>query len=469
MKRKNAPLYARKTIFLFFLLFSFIFIAASCPAPKPPDPPQPPDPPIIEYEEYDICIDSNKLRNTDCPPDRIERRRFEKDSPLIPTEWCDFHKAPDPPYIYPEKIEDIHAGFLGIYLWYLNKGWTPSDEPPATEDLAATLHEIRDRQIGTIDFFLWVSDGQTEHTHLNQKTPFLPLPNGGFDLANWQPRYFELFEIFVIECKAHDIRPAPHLFMDRYNYGPFENNINGVTRFWTDEAFYFQKQFAEKICQILEKYFSDYWIKPINEAAHYGDAELFHRIGAWHRDLWGQVLNRYIPIRHLILDSSMSEGVFMYLIDVTACPKPRADGSCDAGHGNPDYDRADPYNSVLPESHTITTYHSLVREAEPGVNAMIGIENSKWTRLKFHGDGGDDGNFQLGNTSFRQGDAAETYEMAFYLWTRAKHKSKQAIYSVFPMEAFDMTGTGWMENYTASHIFWDRLDALVRAWKDVYN
>lgn len=451
----------------YFGLFSFLCILwtiifmVGCPSPviTPPDPPDPPDP-IIEYVERSVCLESGLLEHIYCPPETVTRKKFVEGTE--PTTWCDFHKKPpDPPFVYPEVIEDIHAGFLGIYLWYLVEGWNPADDLIATEELAKTLHEVRIRQIGTIDFFLWASDGKPEHKHFNRKTPYLPLTGYKFDLSKWQDRYFELFEKFVIECKKIGLRPAPHLFMDRYDYGPFENNINGVRRFWTDVAFPYQAAFAEKICQILDKYFDNYWIKPINEAAHRGGQDMFHRIGDWHRDIWEDVLSKHMRIKYLILDSSMSEGVFMHLIDVTDCPKPYYEGE---EHGNEKYDRKYPNKSILPEAHSVSTKESLLDD-----DTMMGIENSRWRRLKFHGDGSYLGNWQLGNTSFRQGDVAEVYEMAFYLYGRAKHKNKQAIYAIFPMESFDMSGIGWKENYTVDHIFWDRLDALVRAWKDVYK
>ncbi len=104
-----------KTKFTFLLLFAFLFIA--CPGSGPiVDPPDPPIPPI-EYAYVDTCIDSLEMRNTYCPDDRIEfNKKYVKGTE--PLTWCSFHVEPDPPFVYPEVIEDIHAGFLGIFLWY---------------------------------------------------------------------------------------------------------------------------------------------------------------------------------------------------------------------------------------------------------------------------------------------------------------------------------------------------------------
>ncbi len=442
----------------FLFLFAFLFIA--CPGSGPIiDPPDPPIPPI-EYEWYNVCLDSNELQHVWCPEDRIVSRKFQKGSPDIPSTWCDFHvKPPDPPFVYPKAIEDIHAGFLGIFLWY---SYTQD-----IEELEKTLHETRIRQVGFMDFFLFVSDGDPEHAHLNNRGPYLSLGGGQFDLSKWNTEFFTLFESFLVECKEHEITPEPNLFMDRYDYGPFENNINGVNDFWADEAYQFQVAFAVRVCQVFDKVFGvdyDEWIKPLNEGAHNGNIDKFHKLGQWHRDLWNDVFSNYTTIGHMVFDVSMSEGVQIYENEILLCGKPYHPGET---HGNPQHNRNDVTRSVLAETHNVATKADLIGSEK------LNFLSSKWRRYKLHGDGSNSGTgFHIPGTGFRQGTPTETYDMGFYLWTKAKEKGRQAVYSIFPMESFrDDSGNWnlWFENYKSTNIDWRRIDSLVQAHKDVYD
>ena len=435
----------------FLLLFLFLFVAAQCPTPDPPGPPIPPEPPI-EYISVWVCEDSQILSRIDCRKGILTE--FIKGTE--PTDICEIDHNPTPPIVYPEIIPDIHAGFLGIHLWYLYKN--------DTEELARTLHEVRIRGIGTIDFFLWLSDGYSEHAHLNQQGPYLYIGNGQFDLSKWNEEFFTKLETFASECAKIGLRVAPHLFMDRYCYGPFENNINGVSRFWTDEAFPFQKAFSDKVCHILDKYSDDYWIKPINEAAHYGSTDQFHVIGQWHRRMWDEVFQHHIRIDRLIVDVSMSEGAQIYLNEPLLCGKPYVQGEV---HGDPLFDRGDATDSILAETHSIGTIDDFLPPSE-ALNFLF----SKWRRYKLHGDGSSTGSFDLAGTGFRMGNAQEVYDMLIFLWTKSKSAGKQAIFAIFPMESFHADNGSWnlwFENYSRENIMWDRLDACARAWKEIYR
>ncbi len=452
-----------KTKFTLLLLFAFLFMA--CPGSGPII--DPPDPPIdpIQYVYMDTCIDSLEMRNTYCPDDRIE---FNKKyvTGTEPSTWCSFHKAPDPPYPYPPIIEDIHAGFLGFNLWFYANAWNPEDEAAIIAQAKLTFHEIRARGIGVVDWFLWLSDGDPEHAHLNTKTPYLVVGNS-FDLSKWTPRFWELFRIFIQLHEDFGLDPEPNIFMDRYCYGPFENNINGVNDFWSVEAYIYQKALSEKACQIMKDVFGDDYdptIKPLNEGAHYGNIDQFHVLGQWHRDLWNDVFSKYTTIERMVFDVSMSEGVQIYENEILLCGKPYIPGE---KHGNPEHDRADITLSILAETHSVATKANLIG------NEKLEYLGSKWRRYKFHGDGSDSGTgFHVPGTDFKQGTPAETYDMGFYLWTKAKAANKQAVYSIFPMESFrDDNGNWnlWFENYKVNNIDWSRIDSLVQAHKDVYD
>ena len=312
-----------------------------------------------------------------------------------------------------------------------------------------------------VDWFMWLSDGHQEHAHLNLKTPFMY--DSGFNLDQMNRKYWDIYRRFIELHKEFNLHPCPHLFMDRYCYGPY--NSNGWS-FFQPESYPSQRMVAHNALDIMRDVFGrgyKPWVKPLNEGAHYGSTDQFHVLGQWHRMMWEDVIRHYTYISRLIVDVSMSEGCQIYLNEVLPCGKPYVEGET---HGDPNHDRADVNRSILAETHTVSTKEDFI-----GTEKLLYL-TSKWQRYKFHGDGSDKGSFDLAGTGFRQGNADETYEMARYLWTRAKEHGKQAIYSIFPMESFrDDLGNWnlWFENYNVNNIFWDRLSAVQRAWEEIYG
>ncbi len=72
----------------------------------------------IEYVERDVCLDSGSLRHVFCPEDRIERRKYIKDSLEIPSDWCSYHKAPEDPDLTDPPIENKTLSVRDGLIYY---------------------------------------------------------------------------------------------------------------------------------------------------------------------------------------------------------------------------------------------------------------------------------------------------------------------------------------------------------------
>lgn len=143
------------------MLLVFIIVLIGCP-PKPPDPP-----PEQEYE-YKICIDSGKMRNTWCPPDRIEIRKFTKEN--IPTEWCDFHKEPEPPIPqFDELLSFQTTGKFfsplfckgGLFLKNTLEHYTDADFRKMIDEVAANNYA------NIVPMFIWYNAGASLNDQVN--------------------------------------------------------------------------------------------------------------------------------------------------------------------------------------------------------------------------------------------------------------------------------------------------------------
>jgi len=139
---------------LVLLLFSF-----ACP----PDPP--------ELQDYEICLDSGKMRHSWCPPERIVTKQFPVDSP--PTEWCDFHKEPIPPdppipqfdmqYSYQQTGDFFSPLFCkgGLFLKNTLEHYADADFKKMIDEVAANNYA------NIVPMFVWYNAGASLNDQVN--------------------------------------------------------------------------------------------------------------------------------------------------------------------------------------------------------------------------------------------------------------------------------------------------------------
>ena len=486
-----------------------------CPEPQPPDPP-------IEYEFRDVCVIlpvEEKLVHTYCPDSTIIRqKRYIKGTE--PTDWCKVHKKPpDPPVVYPDPIPQHHAGYLGIFLWFV-RIWDELGKDEAVKQAEETIHEMALLRYIDCDFFVYVSDNDPDHAHLNFNVPWLSTGNGyEFDLTKENPVFWDKFETFIGLFDSVPMDPIPQAFMFGYGEGPFRHNVNGIDSFWQAEAFEIQAAFVERMMNLGVKR-----LKPMNEFRHGGSTEEWHKGAEWHRRIVEEVALKYTKINKIRIDNSLSEAPQIHLLEAgLECGKPNFPGET---HGNDAYNRADLNRIIQPETHTFShkfdlmgIIHSFEELASSAIlvkyegqidhdknyrTAEIEIINcedydgiyeireitdetfiidsdwkgdasgkyhteklyflfSNWQWYWFHGDGSDKGTgWHIPGTDFKQGNIQETYEAYYYGFKAGKEAGKQFHGCHFPMGSFmDNAGNWkkWIENY----------DMTGRAWTDPVN
>jgi len=463
-----------------------------------------PEPPEPEYVLVKVCQETRKVANQYCP--NVKNEKFIKGEE--PIEVCVFHKK-QPEYVTilvckrsglkprkyclftemrkfikeeePKKNCDIHpvpkfkkkrkelrfGGWMG--LDFLANAWDDAKYEKTCNRILAVLLGFRKRGYSVNESFIWLGSGREEHRHLNWKIPWLSEGIGlsrKVLLGSFNPKYFRLLKVFIELHKLADIELEGCLFMSgAYNDIPFRRNVNGVRRFTSPEALPFQKHFARKVCETYKEVYGDDGktrIKILNEGQHGGSTDAFHWLGEFHRDI-AETLLKYISISRIKVDVSHSEGCQIYLNEPLPC------GKCDQIHGDSRFDRADPNNSILCESHQNSIIENLV-----GTEKLMFL-NSKWKRYELSGDcgaGQKTKGYRIPGTNFYQGNADETYEMNKYAFQEAKKKGKQVIISLWTFEIFiykTRDNNDWREFYGMTNILWDRVDAPVRAVEEVYG
>jgi len=345
-----------------------------------------PEPPEPEYVTVNVCQETRKVANPYCPS--VEDEKFIKGEE--PIEVCTFHKKPLEyvtilvckrsglrPLKYclftemrkfikgeePKKNCDVHpvpkfkkkrrelrfGGWMG--LDFLANAWDDDKYEETCERLLAVLLGFRKRGYSVNESFIWLGSGRAEHKHLNWKLPWMTRGVGAARkvmLNVFNPKYFRILKAFIRLHKLADVELESCLYMwGDYNNIPFRDNINGVRRFTSPEALPFQQAFGNKVCEAYEEVYGDdskTRIKILNEGQHGGSTDAFHWLGEFHRDIAKELLE-HISISKIKVDNSHSEGPQIWLNEPLPC------GKCDEIHGDPRFDRANPNNSILAESH----------------------------------------------------------------------------------------------------------------------
>ena len=432
-------------------------------------------PPIVETVTRKVCIRSGELVRSFCL--HTEVREYEKG--LEPTKQCTIHN-----YRKSGRRKEMCGGALGFFLWFIRVAWKKANQMMAEELAMETFAEWAKRDVTYLDWFVFLCDNKAEHKFLNDKTPFVQyiskiLKKRMFKLSQKNPRFFELLDRFIFMHSLFDISPAPQVFMDRYNYYPFENNDEGVKGFWTDAAFPYQKLLTKWVVEVCKKHFGEnFLLKFINEPRHREGKnadEKFHRIAIFHRDLADQVL---IPIMSskesaysmIITDNSESEAGQLLIVwhgrHAPICPKCKK-----------------LLSELFPtrlteewmgrlrdgEQHSV----NFISDFEKGYNSLIAFFKSANIKSRWHGDGSDDceqaKGYRIGNFCFAS--AKQYEETCDFAWkkqvehNKSRGRKKTVFMVPFNAETLHKVDGVFLECWEKTDVDWSIIDGMHRAHK----
>jgi len=393
---------------------------------------------------------------------------------------------------YERKNPLHHAQFLGSWNWFRVEAWDPRNETAAIDEAIKLIREMRIYRFSLHDGFFWLSDGRPEHRHLNWRTPWR-VKDRVFDLEEWEPRFWELFKIWLEIHRMFDLDYAPQLFMAfGYNRYPFENNRQGIRarKIWDERIREYQLALARRTMETYrEVYGDDYrpFVKICNEPAHHGDADLFHRIMYFHQDVFERALAASTDISHLIIDISGCEGSIGELKEWEPrerCPKRGSPLCREGGHGKDQYDRL-----AVGEVHGYSTKMDWIRpriwnarrgEWVDNIDPYFGSANRA---RRFTEDAGGRNGDGLGavfpppetgkRPRYRFANAAQRYEAAQFIWRRQKERGrreKRIILGSFPVETLRWVDGLYRADYRRdAWIDWSRFAAVNRAYDEVFG
>ena len=259
--------------------------------------------------------------------------------------------------------------------------------------------------------------------------------------------------------------------MDRYCYGPFGNNINGVDGFWTNPAIQFQIKFIKRLMNLQKEVRGENykpWIKICNEPAHWGNQAKFCLIGDWHKRMFFEGALPFTYYWKIIIDISHCEGAYDWENEL------RQSDYCGDIRGYAEADRSKKTKSILAEKHGFCIPENI---PEQGVLFYL---DSKWCKYKWSCDGGANQNeaaagYRIPGTTFYGPSAPQLYQAIFSCFTEAKLAGKIFYFGYFPLESFSIIENGarvwnlWFENYEKTVIDWEIAIQPSRAYEAVYN
>lgn len=178
----------KKKLASIFFLFLFLF---ACNGYEPIEPPvEPPEPPVeVQLYDWEVCKDSDMLRHTWCPSDRIEILKFEEGEE--PQAWCAFHVAPE--YPLPELPNNLRVVNIKQQMGYpiymgaffakdLGISFTDFKWEAVTKFLDRLAREYLSN---TVRMFAWLAYPDSVHY------PHPLKANGKYDLNKINPIWWE--------------------------------------------------------------------------------------------------------------------------------------------------------------------------------------------------------------------------------------------------------------------------------------
>jgi hypothetical protein len=171
----------------------------------------------------------------------------------------------------------------------------------------------------------------------------------------------------------------------------FRNNVNGITDFWgkksqqvgflDEEVMVYHRAYARKVMETYQEVYGNQYkpyVKIMNEPAHKGDGEHFHRIMYFHEDIVENVLLKYTTLDRIIVDGTGCEGTIGELKHRHRCPKP---ASCDRGGWHGEKGLA---NKVVMEKHGYSKwkhFFEMQRIVNSPIPERVYTEDGAWDDL----------------------------------------------------------------------------------------
>jgi len=379
------------------------------------------------------------------------------------------------------KISDMRFGALGWFLYFTRKWWE-ADREEREELYRQTkriLRMVRRLRFHAIDSFNFVSNGAIEHKYYNWRTPFKVVKAGGtkkFDLSVRNEKWFRCFMKWLELCKWADEHFRTCLLMDRYDYMPFQKNVNNVKDFFSDAALGYQIEYAKWVMEAYREVYGKRYkplVKICNEPIRRAAADGV-KIGKWHRSIVEHGLrvleeDRYTKVRNVSIDISHTDYAMAFLVEE------HVHGSVQLGDDR--FLGSNGQRLIRPESHGITFAPSLIAYH---YDSFLG---SAWRIGEWHEDGAScvkipDEHGKLKEVCpsghqfgpFRISTPDEMEELAKQMWGRAKLAGKSSIFYMFPLETivWNEVDEIWLEEYSREIINWRRARRLRKIHKRIY-
>lgn len=379
--------------------------------------------------------------------------------PEAPTKFCNVHKLPTRNF-----IKDFDHDGLGLFLDFLDHAWNPDDQPQTEQRIMNYLGKIAHYGVNRVSFFSYLHTNRAEHKHLNWKIPWTKSGNK-FDFTKPSERYAHLRDRFLEMLSIAKLKPQPILEMDRYTTWGYENNVNGITDFWTDpKARAIQIAYAVSWYNAMRKYWEnkDIYIVPVNEPAHGGNDAKGHLIANYHKEIWLSLETYGFLLKNFMVDISLSEfsrAQLVYHGVNNKCPK------CDRPWDNiEEYDRL-----CIGINHSV----SITADLEEGHKSFSGFLGSGNNTIKWTEDGSSNplcnGFVMGGDYGWRLGSAAQVKEMLVYTWGTCKTANRRRVFiwGIYPMEQFHIRDWGLQSEYSIERVDWSRFEAVVEADKQI--
>ena len=364
----------------------------------------------------------------------------------------DASESPDPPDPDPDvtRREFAQIDGMGIFLaWFGPLYWDKETRPEALYEAERTIAYFASLGISALNYFLFCQDNRPDNAYSLMVNPWIRTSGSGrpYDLSRIRPKFLACYEAFVEILFKYGIDPIVCLFMDRYNYYPFENNVNGVVSFWSSGALDYQVALADEILRIHKKIFGenyDHKIRTLNEGIHGTSHRRFHEISDLHLNLYEQSdIHKLVKPRDYFIDTSGCEAAMAEFVERHKCPKCRPGDTIGDGHfGSTKYLTADGRRQVQVINHGVGIKKNLT---DKGFYGWLGSGWKPPSGLWLSGDGGvGSENFPLANgytlysptgrPIWKQGDNEETGDLTFEIYSKSDERGKRSGYQIVLFE-----------------------------------
>ena len=345
------------------------------------------------------------------------------------------------------KIKNLHADYLGMFLWFLFLWWNPLTRIFAVRWAKKTLIRTRKKGASKIAYFVMANEHYSKiipwKTFKNEQTGKLTV-----DLASWNPKFWKGYKLWLTlikltgtdpETKSYDsnqiLEPFPCPFMNRYNDWIFKRNINNIHGFFDPNAFPYQSRFVRKLLLLHKEVFGldKPTIRFLNEPSRDGTDATGHLVADWHRDM-------YIAVRDLVDLENVYADEHSEFSRAWFCPRHKCP-KCDSYFDGAEYGLLD--DKGFPRIKTEQHGFSIIQNLTDG--NFDAWKRARLFRVGKFSEDGCAGDFMAetkgyalkddnGKVIWAIGDEKQTQEMVEYGVGEALKVKKTFIFGLFPLE-----------------------------------